>query len=121
MVDEGGRSPLWLSDWMRAHEIQLYGGAYLRAFATPRDGFGKRWPRAISMAFPMPPEIFAGIQGGPNQAYAEAYARINSRINALSAELAAHIRGQGFQAEPLAASVRSDPVKIRGDFPSPMT
>jgi epoxyqueuosine reductase QueG len=117
MADEGGRSPIWLSDWMTDHGIQLWGGAYLRAFATPRDGFGKRFPRAISMALPMTPEIFAGIQGGPNQAYAEEYARVNSRINTLSTELAADIRARGFQAEPLAASVRSDPVKIRGDFP----
>jgi epoxyqueuosine reductase QueG len=69
------------------------------------------------MALPMPPEIFAGVQQGPNQAYAEAYSRVNARINAVSAQLATDLRARGFQAEPLAASVRSDPVNIRGDFP----
>ncbi|MEJ2642870.1 MAG: 4Fe-4S double cluster binding domain-containing protein [Desulfosarcinaceae bacterium] len=117
MVEKGRTTPSWLTDWMRAHGIHLWGGAYLKPFATPRDVIGERFPRAISMAFPMSPKIFAGVQKGPNDAYAEEYTRVNARINKVSAELAADIRARGFQAKPLAASIRSDPVNIMGDFP----
>jgi epoxyqueuosine reductase QueG len=59
----------------------------------------------------------SGIQSGPNQAYADEYARVNNLINDLSTALAEEIRKLGFRARALAASVRSDPVNIKGDFP----
>jgi epoxyqueuosine reductase QueG len=58
-----------------------------------------------------------GIREGPNQAYADEYEDVNRRINDLSLALASEIRGRGFRALPLAASERSDPVNIKGDFP----
>jgi epoxyqueuosine reductase QueG len=57
------------------------------------------------------------IQNGPNQAYADEYASVNNRINELSAAIAVEIKARGFRAEPLAASDRTDPVNIKGDFP----
>lgn len=57
------------------------------------------------------------IQQGPNQPYADEYTRVNIRINELSAMLAAEIENQGFRALSLAASERSDPINIKGDFP----
>jgi epoxyqueuosine reductase QueG len=57
------------------------------------------------------------IQNGPNQAYADEYDRVNRHINGLSAALSAEIEARGFHAKPLAASVRSDVVNIKGDFP----
>jgi epoxyqueuosine reductase QueG len=59
----------------------------------------------------------AQVQHGPTQAYAAEYDRVNLQINELAERLAAVLRDRGFQAQPLAASVRSDPVNIRGDFP----
>jgi len=102
---------------MKAHEVPLWGAADLRDLATPRDETGQAFPFALSWAVPMDPQIMGGIQGGPNQAYADEYARVNRRIDALSAGLAAEIRARGFRARPLGASERTDAVKIAGDFP----
>jgi epoxyqueuosine reductase QueG len=65
----------------------------------------------------MNPIILINIQNGPNQAYADEYAKVNNHINAKSSILAAEIIGRGFQSKKLAASVRSDPLNIKGDFP----
>lgn len=107
----------WLDDWMTARQVVLWGAADLGGFATPGDGTGEPFPRAVSMVFPMTPAIMAGIRNGPNQAYADEYTRVNRRIDALSAELAAAFRDRGWRAGALAASARTDPVNIRGDFP----
>jgi epoxyqueuosine reductase QueG len=102
---------------MADHRIHLWGAADLRGFDTPRDPAGEGFPSAISWVIPMTPHIMAAIQDGPNQDYADEYARVNRQINDLSAALAAAIVENGFRALPLAASVRSDPVTIKGDFP----
>jgi epoxyqueuosine reductase QueG len=102
---------------MQKHKIELWGVADLRDFSTPEDSTGRRFPGALSFAIPMTPAIMAGIQNGPNRAYADEYARVNDWINEVADRLAAEIRGKDFQARPLAASVRSDPVNIKGDFP----
>ncbi|MBI9075335.1 MAG: epoxyqueuosine reductase [Desulfatibacillum sp.] len=108
---------MWLSEWMALHGVVVWGCADLEAFETPRDSHGKGFPRAVSFALPMNPEIMQSIRQGPNQAYADEYTRVNGEINRLSNELAAEIRSRGFQGQALAASVRSDTVNIRGDFP----
>ncbi|MEE4607459.1 MAG: 4Fe-4S double cluster binding domain-containing protein [Desulfobacteraceae bacterium] len=107
----------WLADWMSLHEVALWGAADLRGFDTPTDDVGTPFPRAVSMVFPLTPAIMAGIQNGPNQAYADEYTRVNQRIDALSAQLAAAFGDRGWRARALAASARTDPVNIRGDFP----
>ncbi len=109
--------PIWLTEWMKAQEIPLWGVADLENFSTPSDRTGKKFPYAISFAIPMNPEIMSGIQNGPNQKYADEYAGVNNRINELSAALEAEVRKRGFQSEALPASVRSDTVNIKGDFP----
>lgn len=107
----------WLPDWMETHNISLWGVADLRQMTTPSDQSGQGFPIAISLTIPMNPEIMASIQKGPNQAYADEYASVNDHINALSTALAAEIKSKASRALPLAASVRTDPVKIEGDFP----
>ncbi|MCX5854909.1 MAG: epoxyqueuosine reductase [Deltaproteobacteria bacterium] len=102
---------------MQSEEIILWGVADLRSFSTPFAATGQRFPFALSWAIPMNPLIMANIQYGPNQAYAGDYDRVNVRINELAEKLAAGIRDSGFQARPLAASERTDPVTIKGDFP----
>jgi len=59
----------------------------------------------------------AEVQYGPTQAYAAEYDRVNHQINGLAGRLAAAISSRGFRAQPLAASIRSDAVNIKGDFP----
>jgi epoxyqueuosine reductase QueG len=102
---------------MEKQRIEVWGVADLITFDTPEDSSGRKFPDAISFAVPMTAAIMAGIQSGPNREYADEYARVNDLINKVAGRLAAEIRGQGFQALDLAASVRSDPVNIKGDFP----
>jgi epoxyqueuosine reductase QueG len=102
---------------MEERKILLWGGADLQSFSTPLDPTGKAFPFAISFAIPMNPRIILSIQTGPNQEYADEYARVNNHINEASASLASYIQRKGFQSKPLAASVRSDPVNINGEFP----
>lgn len=109
--------PTWLIEWLHAHRITLWGAADLRGFLTPPDESGQGFPAALSFAIPMSPQIMAGIQRGPNQAYTDEYSRVNGLINELSAALAAEIKARGFRSLPLAASDRTDPVNIKGDFP----
>jgi len=109
--------PAWLCLWMEDHHIALWGAADLTSFSTPLDDNGKEFPGALSFALPMRPDIMAGIQNGPNQAYADEYARVNQKINQLSSMLADVIRTKGFRSQPLAASIRSDTKNIKGDFP----
>lgn len=111
------QGPAWLNDWMSAHGAVLWGAADLRESATPADGEGRRFPAAIAWATPMDPHIMAGIRTGPNQPYADEYARVNRLINETAAALASELRSRGRRALPLAASERTDPVNVRGDFP----
>ena len=102
---------------MEEQKVEVWGVADLGDFETPQDSSGRKFPRAISFAVPMTAAIMAGIQNGPNRAYADEYARVNDLINQIAGQLAAEIREHGFHALALAASVRSDPVNIKGDFP----
>lgn len=111
------RFPRWLIDWMQAHGVRLWGAADLRALPSRPTVDGWRPPFALAWALPMNPIVMAAIQTGPNQAYADEYARVNARINELSAALAAAVAARGHRAKALAASERSDPVNIQGDFP----
>ena len=108
--------PSWLTQWMDAQNVSLWGGADLCMFATPQDNNGSNFPRAISFAIPMNPDIMAGIQNGPDQDYADEYDKVNKRINALSNALASELKKRGFQSLVLAASVRTDTVNSQGRF-----
>jgi epoxyqueuosine reductase len=110
-------SPTWLTEWMEAYRIVLWGAADLRGFSTPSDQTGKGFPFAISFVVPMSPETMDSIRKGPNEAYADEYSRVNSHINELSTALSGEFEARGFHSRPLAASVRSDPVNVKGDFP----
>jgi epoxyqueuosine reductase len=109
--------PSWLISWMESQEVRLWGAADLRGFSTLQDAAGRGFAFALSHVAPMNPQVMAGIRDGPNQAYADEYAGVNSLINERSQALADEIKGRGFRAQALAASERTDPVNIKGDFP----
>mgnify|MGYP006278776301 FL=1 len=111
----------WLSQWMNRNDVPLWGVADVREFEVPTDDSGNRYPRAVSFALPMNTRIMGQIENGPNQAYAQEYARVNERINDLATNLAGVMVNEGAQAMALAASKRTDPVFIRGDFPHKTT
>lgn len=109
--------PTWLTEWMKAQKIKVWGAADLQNFSTPTDERGKKFPYAISWAIPMNPRIMVSIKNGPNQAYADEYARVNNHINELSSALSTELKNKGVRAKPLAASERTDAINIKGDFP----
>ena len=117
MPNIGPAFPTWVTEWMEAKSITVWGATDLRNFSTPLDHEGNKFPFAIAWAIPMNPKIMASIQNGPNQPYADEYAKVNNHINELSVALSAEIEQRGFKSKPLAASVRSDTVNIKGDFP----
>ena len=109
--------PGWLISHMEGERIIVWGAADVKGFPTPRDDRGKPFIFAVSWAAPMNPDVMITVKAGPNQAYAEEYARVNVPINAQAQRLAAALRDFGFSATALAASDRTDPVNIKGDFP----
>jgi epoxyqueuosine reductase len=102
---------------MEDHKVPLWGVADLRNFSTPPSQEGKEFPFAISFAIPMNPDIMLSIQGGPNREYADEYAAVNNRIDEISTDLAAEAGNGGFPSEALPASLRTDTVNIKADFP----
>ena len=123
MVGNAGAGPLMdrfpgrLAGWMEAEGISLWGTADLRGFSTPRNETGQGFPFALSWVVPMDRLIMAGVRNGPTEAYADEYARVNALINRQAETLAAEIQNRGARTRPLAASDRTDPAGIRGDFP----
>lgn len=117
MRDVLKNAPLWIREWMALHKIALWGAADLREFKTPCDETGLGFPFAVSWAVPMNPHIMHSIRSGPNQAYADEYAKVNHHINELSVGLETEMKARGFRSLALAASKRTDPVNIKGDFP----
>lgn len=109
-----GNLPQFIGDLLHRHGAALYGFADVNGLTRPHLA---QYPRAVSWAMAMDPEIMAGLHSGPTQAYTELYVAMNQRINATAAELAGLIAGHGHQAWAVPASVRSDPEHIRGDFP----
>ncbi len=107
----------WLDAWMQSHDVPLWGVADLQGFTTPADASGQGFAAALAFALPMDRAVMASIQVGPNQAYADLYASLNRRINDTGTKLAADLGQRGIRAQALAASQRTDPFNIRGDFP----
>ncbi len=110
-------SSAWLAEWMKAHDIFLWGGADLSDFSTPVDETGRGFAFAISLAVPMNPQVMKGIQNGPSHDYVNELLRVNNLINELSTALAGEIMARGIRGMAMAASKRTDTVGIKGDFP----
>ena len=100
--------------------VELFGFADLSG-VEPRfsDETGQMvlYPRAVSFALLMNPQIMAAVRGGPHEAYAEEYNRVNGLINEIGSALQAVIRKMEHHARAIPASERTDPVAIKGEFP----
>jgi epoxyqueuosine reductase len=107
----------WLIEWMARHGVVAWGIADLRGLAAPADETGVRFPFAVSWALPLDPEIMASVRNGPNAAYAEEYSRLNRRIDTLSGALEDEWSARSIRARALAASARTDPENMAGEFP----
>ena len=102
-----------LAEIIESHDCHLFGFADLTGL-TP--GGLARFDRAVSFIMQMDPWVMDQLHHGPTDAYSVLYGQVNLRIDALSAEIARALVRAGHQAWALPASIRSDPVNIRGDF-----
>ena len=109
--------PSWLSSWMKAHGIDLWGIADLRQLITPCDENGLAFPYAVSFAIPMHPGIMAGIRQGPGPSYADEFVRVNENINTTGSELEQELHKRGHRAMRLKASERVDAEMLKANFP----
>jgi epoxyqueuosine reductase QueG len=108
---------LHIEEFFAMHDIVLFGIADLQKFSHVKKRTGEFLPGAVSFAVPMSAEIMGGIKQGPNQRYADEYRRVNQKIDSLSLKLVSRIKDMGYAANPLAASERTDPLNMKGDFP----
>jgi len=113
---QGGYHAL-IADILDGWKIELYGIADLEGIVTPADDADGHFPKAISFAVMMNPNIMASIRSGPNDRYADEYCRVNDLINKIASKLETEIRTTGFKSHMIPASDRTDPVDIKGDFP----
>lgn len=58
------------------------------------------FPRGISLAVPLDPDIISEIASGPTPAYAAEYRRANALLEELGEICARHLREKGFRAVP---------------------
>ena len=107
----------WIGRWMQEQGVPLWGAADIRGLCFKIGDERNPYPGAVSWAIPMPPGIMARIKKGPTEAYARAYVKINAKINEIASALAKTVSQKNFRAYPLAASERTDPENIRGEFP----
>ncbi|MHB1354793.1 MAG: 4Fe-4S double cluster binding domain-containing protein [Anaerolineae bacterium] len=63
------------------------------------------YPRAISLAMPLPPEALLDVENGPTAAYYEAYCSLNTRLNGLAAEVESILVAAGYPAQAFPATV----------------
>jgi epoxyqueuosine reductase len=106
-----------IADILDGWRIELYGVADLDGISGPADENDNDFPRAISFAVMMNPDIMDSIRSGPNERYADEYCRVNDLINKIASTLETEIRTTGFRSHMIPASDRTDPVAIKGEFP----
>lgn len=94
--------------------VGLIGRADLRGFLPKHLN---QYKFAVSMAFPMNPEIMGPVIDGPYPEYAREYGRVNTELNRICETVVRMLTQAGARALALPASVRSDPRNIKGVFP----
>lgn len=96
------------------NRCSIFGYAALSGLVPPELG---PFDRAVSFGLALDPHIVKSVKDGPNRRYAELYTHINRRLDELAEQIATGIRNKGGKARVIPASIRSDPITIRGEFP----
>lgn len=91
------------SDEFRAFLIEA--GAKLAGFADMGGVPGCAYPRAVSVALPVPRHILREIAGGPTKSYYYMYHELNNGLNRIITSGAEYLRARGYAAEPLTTDV----------------
>ena len=82
-------------------------GARLAGFADMSGVPGCAYPRAVSVALPVPRHILREIADGPTRSYYYMYHELNNGLNRIITSGAEYLRARGYAAEP----VTTDAVK----------
>ena len=92
-----------LSDEFRAflHDA----GAKLTGFADMSGVPGCAYPRAVSVALPVPRHILSEIADGPTRSYYYMYHELNNGLNRIITSGAEYLRALGYAAEPMTTDV----------------
>lgn len=106
-----------LKEFFHERGMITFGVADLVHLPEPAHIGGRLWPKAISFAVPIDPELIEEVQTGPTEAYAQQYRDLNQKINRTAEELVDLLHQEGYPALPLPASARTDPDGLKGDFP----
>jgi hypothetical protein len=83
--DSKGDHNKLVTSWLREWKLEIFGIADLVGLETPVDERNIGFPRAISFAVLMNPEIMKSIQSGPNQDHTDEYSRVNTLIDTIAA------------------------------------
>ena len=70
--------------------------------------------RAVSLAFPLPPDSLGGITTGPTLLYKHAYTQLNYLMDRVALEATQMLLADGYRALPIAASQLTDWERLRG-------
>jgi epoxyqueuosine reductase len=80
----------------------LVGFADLEGVAPP---ISVKWPRAVSIALALDPQIMDEVRDGPTAEYYGEYNRVNRALNEIAGRTAEDIFGLGYDAEPYPATL----------------
>ena len=83
----------------RLREFLIERGAVLVGFADIEPFAVDGYPRAISFAIQVPPDIVRSMADGPTPAYEEEYERMNAQLNRMAEESEALLKELGYRAE----------------------
>jgi len=83
-------------------------GASLVGFADLRGvvpALSLKWPRGVSIAVALDPQIIDEVRDGPTAKYYGEYNRVNRALNEIAGRTAEAIQGLGYEAQPFPATV----------------
>jgi len=106
-----------LEGFFKNRGIDTFGVADLGRLKDPVVLGDRTWPKAISFLIPLNPGLIEAVKTGPTDDYAQEYRDINRKINQTGAELVRLLQLEGYPSLALPASDRTDPVRIKGEFP----
>jgi epoxyqueuosine reductase QueG len=105
---------LRLKDIFAKHRCRIFGYADLAGLVPAYLGL---FDQAVSFGLAMDPKIMAGVEAGPTRSYAALYSHVNRRLDSLAGLIVSAIGEAGGRALAIPASLRSDAVNLKGDFP----
>lgn len=104
-------------DYLRQLFVLLDGEGALYGLADVTGLFTEyaEYPRAISLALPLPDSALQSLEEGPTPAYYAAYQDLNARLNDLSARMCVLLQEAGWPSKAFPATVSQQQLEALGD------